>query len=88
MLVNVAPEKLRDGETGIYELMVEESVINYWEKYGAVAFDPGQKAVLTSCVLAKGGNPLDTQRCCFSFTLRRDQFNIPFCIVGHFIPIS
>ena len=51
----------------IYELMAEESAVNYWEvglsmfyfmlkaeqyeKYGHVAFDSSQKAVLTSCVL-------------------------------------
>jgi hypothetical protein len=31
--------------------MAEESAVNYWEKYGHVAFDSTQKAVLTSCVL-------------------------------------
>ncbi|KAG8738049.1 hypothetical protein FRC10_007329 [Ceratobasidium sp. 414] len=40
-----------DGKMCIYELMSEESTVNYWEKYGHVAFDPAQKAVLTSCVL-------------------------------------
>ena len=35
----------------IYELMAEESAVNYWEKYGNIAFDSTQKAVLTSCVL-------------------------------------
>lgn len=51
----------------IYELMAEDSAVNYWEvsgrqclssssltpsqKYGNVAFDSNQKAVLTSCVL-------------------------------------
>jgi len=42
---------LRDGRLCIYELMAEESAVNYWEKYGNVAFDSTQKAVLTSCVL-------------------------------------
>ncbi|PWN50979.1 hypothetical protein IE53DRAFT_69531 [Violaceomyces palustris] len=50
-LVGVPIESLRDGRLCIYELMAEESAVNYWEKYGAVSFDPGQKAVLTSCVL-------------------------------------
>lgn len=50
-LVGVGTEELREGKMGIYELMEEESACNYWEKYGAVSFDPGQKAVLTSCVL-------------------------------------
>ncbi|KAG0268520.1 Transcription factor, partial [Linnemannia exigua] len=50
-LVNVPLEMLREGRLCIYELMAEESAVNYWEKYGNIAFDAGQKAVLTSCLL-------------------------------------
>lgn len=50
-LVGVEGYMLREGRLCIYELMAEESAVNYWEKYGHVAFDAGQKAVLTSCVL-------------------------------------
>lgn len=50
-LVGVDGYMLRDGRLCIYELMAEESAVNYWEKYGHVAFDSAQKAVLTSCVL-------------------------------------
>ncbi|KAG8897704.1 hypothetical protein FRC01_011208, partial [Tulasnella sp. 417] len=45
-------QSLKDiGRLCIYELMSENSAVNYWEKYGHVAFDAQQKAVLTSCVL-------------------------------------
>ncbi|KAJ3162510.1 hypothetical protein HDU88_006669 [Geranomyces variabilis] len=54
-LVGLPVEQLRDGKTCIYELMTEDSAVNYWEKYGDVAFDPAQKAVLTSCVLVDRG---------------------------------
>ncbi|KAH9063199.1 hypothetical protein EDB87DRAFT_222801 [Lactarius vividus] len=50
-LVGIDGYMLRDGGLCIYELMAEESAVNYWEKYGNVAFDSTQKAVLTSCVL-------------------------------------
>ncbi|KAH9985632.1 hypothetical protein BJV74DRAFT_553126 [Russula compacta] len=50
-LVGMEGYMLRDGRLCIYELMAEESAVNYWEKYGNVAFDSTQKAVLTSCVL-------------------------------------
>ncbi|PCH36824.1 hypothetical protein WOLCODRAFT_127686 [Wolfiporia cocos MD-104 SS10] len=50
-LVGVDGFMLRDGRMCIYELMAEDSAVNYWEKYGNVAFDSNQKAVLTSCVL-------------------------------------
>jgi hypothetical protein len=86
-LVEVNADDLRDGKLAIYELMSEESAVNFWEKYGAIAFDKGQKAVLTSCNLrTRDGRRRKT--CCFSFTIRRDRYNIPSCIVGNFIPIN
>ncbi|KAF9947023.1 hypothetical protein BGZ65_009201 [Modicella reniformis] len=88
-LVSVPLEMLREGRLCIYELMAEESAVNYWEKYGNIAFDAGQKAVLTSCLL-KNPDP-DNQNvisCCFSFTIRRDKYNIPTMIVGNFLPVS
>lgn len=85
-LVEVNAEDLRDGKLAIYELMSEESAVNYWEKYGNIAFDAGQKAVLTSCNL-RTRDGRKRRACCFSFTVRRDQYNIPSCIVGNFIPI-
>lgn len=114
-LVGMPIESLREGRLCIYELMAEESAVNYWEKYGSVSFDPSQKAVLTMCKLrtknralanamtaetaskqAENGNtedktPEDTCSlpfipCCFSFTIRRDKWNIPTMIVGNFLP--
>lgn len=86
-LVGVTTDDLKDGKLAIYELMSEESAVNFWEKYGAIAFDKGQKAVLTSCNLrTKDGTK--RKSCCFSFTIRRDRYNIPSCIVGNFIPID
>ncbi|KAG0667715.1 Transcription factor [Maudiozyma exigua] len=89
-LVGVTVDALRDGKLAIYELMGEQSAVNFWEKYGSIAFDKGQKAVLTSCTLiTRDRNKIGKkQECCFSFTIRRDRYNIPICIVGNFIPIS
>ncbi|KAG2174780.1 hypothetical protein INT43_005842 [Umbelopsis isabellina] len=88
-LVNVPIEMLREGRLCIYQLMAEESAVNYWEKYGNIAFDAGQKAVLTSCLL-KNPDPENTSvmSCCFSFTIRRDKYNIPTVIVGNFLPVQ
>jgi hypothetical protein len=36
--------------------MAEDSLVSYWEKFGAIAFDQSQKAILTSCTLK---NPHD-----------------------------
>lgn len=83
-LVDASVEDLRDGKLTIYELMSEESAVNYWEKYGSIAFDPSKKAVLTSCNLrARDGRK--KRVCSFSFTIQRDQYNVPSCIVGNFI---
>ncbi|QLL30928.1 hypothetical protein HG536_0A07430 [Torulaspora globosa] len=86
-LVDCTVDDLRDGRLAIYELMTEESAVNFWEKYGSIAFDKGQKAVLTSCNL-RTRDGRRKRPCCFSFTIRRDRYNIPICIVGNFIPIS
>lgn len=85
-LVEVNVDDLRDGKLAIYELMSEESAVNYWEKYGSIAFDSGQKAVLTSCNL-RTRDGRKRRACCFSFTIQRDCYNIPSCIIGNFIPI-
>ncbi|PSS06777.1 hypothetical protein M430DRAFT_46115 [Amorphotheca resinae ATCC 22711] len=87
-LIHVPIEKLRDGKIALHEILAEESLVNYWEKFGAIAFDQNQKALLTSCSLK---NPNDqskdpTIRCCFSFTIRRDDHKIPSLIVGNFLP--
>ncbi|KAL0097363.1 hypothetical protein J3Q64DRAFT_1058177 [Phycomyces blakesleeanus] len=88
-LVNVPMETLREGRLCIYELMAEESSVNYWEKYGNIAFDPGQKAVLTSCLLRNPDREeTSVISCCFSFTIRRDKYNIPTVIVGNFLPVQ
>ncbi|CAG8462385.1 6755_t:CDS:2 [Funneliformis caledonium] len=77
LLIGVPVDMLREGRLCIYELMMEDSAVNYWEKYGNIAFDAGQKAVLTSCLLK--GPDQDRQNvisCCFSFTIRRDKYNM------------
>lgn len=74
-LVEVSVDNLRDGKLAIYELMSEESAVNYWEKYGNIAFDSGQKAVLTSCNL-RTKDRRKRRACCFSFTIQRDRYNM------------
>ncbi|KAF9652270.1 hypothetical protein BDM02DRAFT_3089206 [Thelephora ganbajun] len=98
-LVGLDSFMLRDGRSCIYELMAEESAVNYWEKYADVAFNVNQKAVLTTCVLktkpritsGSSSDSTDSQdeessiSCCFSFTIRRDAWGTPSMIVGNFI---
>lgn len=77
-LVDVPLEKLRDGKISIQEIMVEDSLVNYWERFNGIAFDRERKGMLTSCSVK---NPDTHHRdagiaCCFSFTVRRDEFNM------------
>ncbi|THY15441.1 hypothetical protein D6D00_09338 [Aureobasidium pullulans] len=88
-LIHVNMEELRDGKLALHEIMAEDSLVSYWEKFGAIAFDQSQKAILTSCTL-KNLDPESKDKglkCCFSFTIRRDTHNIPSVIVGNFLPI-
>lgn len=58
--------------------MGEDSLVNYWERFGAIAFEPSQKSVLTGCSLKSmndSARPVHF-RCCFSFTIRRDIHNM------------
>ncbi|KAL6711347.1 Transcription factor [Coniothyrium glycines] len=89
-LLHVPMSKLRDGNIALHEIIAEPSLVSYWEKFGAIAFDHTQKAILTSCSL-KNPDPKSKDpeiRCCFSFTVKRDMWNIPALIVGNFLPIT
>ncbi|KAK2742813.1 hypothetical protein FQN57_005104 [Myotisia sp. PD_48] len=77
-LIDVPIESLRDGKLAIHEIIVEDQLVSYWEKFGAIAFDSSQKAMLTSCTL-KSPDPKSPKQkipCCFSFTIRRDNHNM------------
>lgn len=89
-LIHVPMSKLRDGNIALHEIIAEPSLVSYWEKFGAIAFDHTQKAILTSCSLKNPDpNSKDPEiRCCFSFTVKRDMWNIPALIVGNFLPIT
>ncbi|KAL2001086.1 hypothetical protein VTN02DRAFT_2253 [Thermoascus thermophilus] len=89
-LIDVPIEALRDGKLAIHEIIVEDQLVSYWEKFGAIAFDSTQKAMLTSCTLKNpySNTPGQGIPCCFSFTIRRDTHNIPSLIVGNFLPMQ
>ncbi|KAH7122268.1 hypothetical protein B0J11DRAFT_334486 [Dendryphion nanum] len=89
-LIHVPMSKLRDGNIALHEIIAEPSLVSYWEKFGAIAFDSKQKAILTSCSLKNPDpNSQDPEiRCCFSFTVKRDMGGIPALIVGNFLPIA
>ncbi|KIV77262.1 hypothetical protein PV11_09075 [Exophiala sideris] len=88
-LIHVPIEFLRDGKLAIHEIIVEDQLVSYWEKFCAICFDQQQKAMLTSCTLrSPNGVQGEEIPCCFSFTIRRDNHNIPSLIVGNFLPMN
>ncbi|CAD6499561.1 BgTH12-03672 [Blumeria graminis f. sp. triticale] len=74
-LIRVPIEKLRDGKIALHEILVEESLVSYWEKFGAMAFDQGQKSVFTSCFIEAFEDNSEKKKfkCCFSFNIKRDD---------------
>lgn len=88
-LIHVPVEQLRDGKLSIHEIFVEDSLVSYWEKFGAIAFEASQKAILTSCslhspqdeIMGRDTRYKDVERdgmlkCCFSFTIQRDTHSM------------
>ncbi|GAB0143878.1 hypothetical protein EsHS_00004379 [Epichloe bromicola] len=77
-LINVPVDQLRDGKIALHEILTEESMVRYWEEFGTIAFDPAHDTLLTACSLK---NPSDASdhpvvKCCFSFTIRRDDHKL------------
>ncbi|KAI1006470.1 Zinc cluster transcription factor [Podosphaera aphanis] len=87
-LIHVPVEDLRDGKIALHEILADDSLVNYWEKFGAIAFDQSQKALITSCLLKSPGDKSENSmvKCCFSFIVRRDEHQIPALIIGNFLP--
>ncbi|KAI9220190.1 hypothetical protein BC828DRAFT_406030 [Blastocladiella britannica] len=72
-------------KTYIWELMDNESAVSYWELFAAISFDNSQSSMLSTCTLL---SPTRTPiPCAFSFTIKKDTFDIPLAIVGNFLPI-
>ncbi|KAG5984695.1 hypothetical protein E4U55_003641 [Claviceps digitariae] len=87
-LINIPVDQLRDGKIALHEILTEESMVRYWEEFGTIAFDPAHDTLLTACSLK---NPSDTSdhpviKCCFSFSIRRDDHKLPALIIGNFLP--
>ena len=69
------------GKLALHEIIVEKDLVSYWDKFLAIAFDNSQKAMLTTCSLKNPELPAPDPeiKCCFSFTIRRDNHNMYDC---------
>jgi len=77
-------EHLLNKQTFIFELMDNESTVEYWEKYAEMC-RLSRNSVLTKCTLIRpDGKPIP---CTVCYTIKRDIFDMPLVMVGNFLPI-
>ncbi|KXS15070.1 hypothetical protein M427DRAFT_56970 [Gonapodya prolifera JEL478] len=85
LLTQWTREQLFGKKTYIYELMDTSSAVSYWELFSMIAFDNSQQSVMTTCTLV--GPQGRKVPCAFCFTIKRDIFEVPLCVVGNFLPL-
>ncbi|KAG8865042.1 Transcriptional regulator of nonfermentable carbon utilization [Serendipita sp. 405] len=69
----------------IYELFERQSLVEYWEKFAAHAFENATQSVYSHCILLKpSGEPIP---CAFCFSIRRDLFDLPNLVIGQWLPL-
>lgn len=88
VLVGCSVDELRAGNKYIYELLTIPSIVNLWEKFTTLTFDSAQKSFLMHCNLQSQCVERKVKPCCVTYTLVRDSYNMPLCIVGNFIPAT
>ncbi|KAG0305540.1 Transcriptional regulator of nonfermentable carbon utilization, partial [Dissophora globulifera] len=85
LLTQWSRDQLLNKKTYIYELMDNQSAVEYWEKFSTHAFENTEQTVMSTCILLSPTNRVVP--CTFCFTIKRDIFDIPLAIVGNFLPI-
>ncbi|TIA73381.1 hypothetical protein E3P92_01636 [Wallemia ichthyophaga] len=84
-IVGYDRDSLINTSTYIYQLMEPISAVEYWQLFAKHAFDSAKPTVNTYCILNhQNGNPIP---CTFSFTIKKDIFDIPSYIIGTWLPI-
>lgn len=85
MLTGWSQEELVGQRKYIYEVFERQSLVEYWEKFAAHAFENATQSVYSHCVLLKpSGEPVP---CAFCFSIRRDLFDLPNLVIGQWLPL-
>ena len=67
------------------KIMDARSVVDFWEQFAYIAMDNSAQSVVSKCnILRPDGTAIP---CAVCYTLKRDIFDIPLCVVGSFLPI-
>ncbi|PHZ10068.1 transcription activator of gluconeogenesis ERT1 [Rhizopus microsporus ATCC 52813] len=81
LLTQWTKDMLLSKKVYIYELMDNQSAVEYWEKFSKHAFDNTNKSCTYSCIIkTPQQKPVP---CTFCFTIKRDIFDLPSVIVGN-----
>ena len=56
-LLRCPDARLRDGSLALHDILAPQSLLAYWERFAAVAFDRRNKAILTVCDLTPPREP-------------------------------
>lgn len=85
LLTEWAQSEFEGEKKFIYELFESQSVVDYWENFAAHAFESATPGVSSHCILVKpNGQKIP---CTFCFTIRRDIFDLPYAIIGQWLPL-
>jgi len=85
MLTEWSHDELVGRRKYIYEVFERQSMVEYWEKFAAHAFENATQSVYSHCVLLKpSGEPVP---CSFCFSIRRDLFDLPNLVIGQWLPL-
>lgn len=85
MLTGWSHDELVGQRKYIYEVFERQSLVEYWEKFAAHAFENATQSVYSHCVLLKpSGEPVP---CAFCFSIRRDLFDLPNLVIGQWLPL-
>lgn len=85
MLTHWSKEELLGSKKYIWELLENQSAVEYWENFATLAFENTTQSVSSHCVLLKpDGMPVPTTFC---FHIRRDLFDLPSLVIGQWLPL-
>ena len=67
------------------QFMDARSVVEFWEHFAYIAMDNSAQSVIARCNLLKPDGAAIP--CSVCYTIKRDIFDMPLCIVGSFLPV-
>ena len=67
------------------QLMDARSVVDFWEQFASISMDNSAQSVVSKCNILRPDGTLIP--CTVCYTLKRDIFDMPLCVVGSFLPI-